>query len=60
MDTNEHELLYKNEVFNVTGCAMAVMNKLGQMMNYLKITGLRLGLIFNFKHAKLEWRRVIL
>ena len=29
------------------------------MMNYLKITGLRLGLILNFKYPKLEWKRVI-
>ena len=29
-------------------------------MNYLKITGLRVGLILNFKHAKLEWKRVVL
>jgi len=32
----------------------------GQMLNYLKITGLQLGLILNFKHAKLEWKRVVL
>jgi len=30
-------------------------HELGQMMNYLKITGLRVGLILNFKYAKLEW-----
>ena len=34
--------------------------EIGQMMNYLKITGLRLGLLLNFKHAKLEWKRVVL
>ncbi|MFP4282818.1 MAG: GxxExxY protein [Opitutales bacterium] len=33
--------------------------EIGQMMNYLKITGLRLGYILNFKQARLEWRRVI-
>src|SRR5271169_5803974 len=27
----------------------------GQMLNYLRITNLRVGLIINFKHAKLEW-----
>jgi len=32
----------------------------GQMLNYLKITGLQLGLILNFKHARLEWKRVVL
>ncbi len=31
----------------------------GQVINYLKITGLRVGLILNFKRAKLEWERLI-
>jgi GxxExxY protein len=34
--------------------------EVAQMMNYLKITGLRLGYIINFKHQRLEWKRVIL
>ena len=33
-------------------------NERGKMLNYLKITGLKVGLIINFKHAKLEWKRV--
>jgi GxxExxY protein len=33
--------------------------EIGQMMNYLKVTGLRLGYILNFKRAKLEWKRVV-
>jgi GxxExxY protein len=32
----------------------------GQMLNYLRITGLKVGLILNFKRAKLEWERIIL
>ncbi|MFD2255049.1 GxxExxY protein [Luteolibacter algae] len=127
MDTNTHELLLKEEVFQVVGCAMEVLNTLGhgllekpyenamavefrqkgipfqqqprfpviyksvnvgeyipdliafdslivdtkviaaignnekaQIINYLKITGLRVGLILNFKHAKLEWQRIVL
>lgn len=127
MDTNEHELFLKNEVFEVVGCAMEVLNELGhgllekpyenalvvefelkgirfqqqprfdvmykgvlvgeyipdlithdqlvvdtkvndritdhemgQMINYLKITGLKVGLILNFKRAKLEWKRVVM
>jgi len=35
-------------------------NEKAQMINYLKITGLRVGLILNFKHAKLEWERIAL
>lgn len=32
----------------------------GQMLNYLRVTRLKVGLILNFKHAKLEWERIIL
>ena len=32
----------------------------GQMLNYLRITGLKVGLIINFKRSKLEWERVII
>ena len=127
MDANERELLLKEEVFEIVGCAMEVLNELGhgllekpyenalvvefglrgipcaqqprhevlykgvvvgeyvpdlivraqivvdtkvieritthelgQMMNYLKITGHKVGLILNFKRAKLEWKRVVL
>jgi GxxExxY protein len=35
-------------------------HEIGQMLNYLRITGLRVGLLLNFKHVKLEWRRVVL
>ena len=33
---------------------------LGQVINYLKVSGCSLGVILNFKHPKLEWKRVIL
>ncbi len=33
---------------------------MGQMLNYLKITGLKVGLIINFKYSKLEYKRVVL
>ena len=32
----------------------------GRMINYLKITGFKVGVILNFKHAKLEWERIVL
>jgi GxxExxY protein len=32
----------------------------GQMLNYLRITKLRVGLILNFKSPRLEWERVVL
>ena len=127
MDTNSHELILKEEVFAVVGCALEVLRELGhglhekpyenvlvvefgrrgipflqqprfpinykgvnvgeyvpdfithgqvvvdtkvidritshemgQVMNYLKITALRVAVILNCKSAKLEWRRVVL
>ena len=32
----------------------------GQMINYLKITGCKVGVILNFKRRKLEWERIVL
>ena len=32
----------------------------GQMINYLRITGHKVGVILNFKRAKLEWERIVL
>src|SRR6266496_781729 len=32
----------------------------GLMLNYLRITSLRVGAILNFKHARLEWERIAL
>ena len=35
-------------------------SELGQMLNYLRITNLPVGVIINFKNPKVEWRRVVL
>jgi len=32
----------------------------GQVLNYLRITKFRVGVILNFKHPKLQWERLIL
>ena len=32
----------------------------GQILNYLKITGLKVGLVLNFKRSSLEWKRYVL
>lgn len=34
-------------------------HEIGQMINYLKVTGLPVGLILNFKNSKLEFRRIV-
>ena len=127
MDTNSEKLLAKEEVFQVVGCAIEVLNALGHglvekpyenalavefdlrnvpfrqqplfdvlykghkvglfipdliafdavvvdtkvvdritdherglMLNYLRISNLRVGVILNFKRAKLEWERIVL
>src|SRR5881227_3563802 len=127
MDTNNEKLLFKDEVFQIVGCAIEVLNTLGHgivekpyenalvvefglrqilfkqqpvfdvlykdqkvgafihdlivfdsivvdtkvidritdherglILNYLRITKLRVGVILNFKHAKLEWERIVL
>jgi len=127
MDTNKHELRLKEEVFQIVGSALEVLNNLGhgltekpyerslavefglrgipcrlqsrfaviyktinvgdfvpdiiayeqiivevkcidritniergQVINYLKITGLSVGIILNFRHARLEWERIVL
>ena len=70
-----HRVLYKGEVVGeyvpdlVVKKALIVDTKTidritdherGQMLNYLRITGLQVGVILNFKHARLEWERIIL
>jgi PD-(D/E)XK nuclease superfamily len=65
MDTKPHELICKDEVFAVVGRALEVPRELGhglpeKLHNYLRITGLKIGLILNFKNTKLEWKRVVL
>src|SRR6267154_5157100 len=32
----------------------------GQMLNYLRITKKRVGLVLNFKYARLQWERLVL
>ncbi len=35
-------------------------NEIGQMINYLRLARLKVGLIINFRHAKLEWKRIVI
>jgi len=70
-----HRVIYKGEVVGEYVPDLVVQGKLivdtktieritdhdrGQMLNYLRITGLPAGVILNFKHAKLEWERLVL
>ena len=89
MDTNSEKLPLNDDVFQVVGCAIEVLNTIGHGLvekpyenalviefllrkipfkqsrkfsglNYRRITALRLGVILNFKHRKLEWERIVL
>jgi len=33
---------------------------IGQVLNYLRITGLEAGVVLNFKHPTLDWKKVVL
>ncbi len=35
-------------------------HEIGKMLNYLKITERKVGLLLNFKDSKLEWERLVL
>ena len=35
-------------------------NEIAQMLNYLRIAKLEVGLVINFKNSKLEWKRFVL
>jgi GxxExxY protein len=71
----EHRVMYKGEIVGEYVPDLVVQGKLivdtktieritdherGQMLNYLRITGLPAGTILNFKHARLEWERLVL
>jgi len=32
----------------------------GQLLNYLRVTRLQAGVLLNFRHPKLEWKRIVL
>jgi len=70
-----HQVLYKGELVGEYVPDLVVQQKLivdaktidritdherGQMLNYLRITTLPVGTILNFKHARLEWERLVL
>ena len=53
-------ILYGKIVVDAKTIDRITDNELGQMLNYLRITRLPLGLIINFRHARLEYKRVLL
>jgi GxxExxY protein len=70
-----YDVLYKNHkigllvpdliVFQTVVLDTKVIDKIidherGLILNYLRITGLRVGVMLNFKHRKSEWARIAL
>jgi GxxExxY protein len=70
-----HQVLYKGELVGEYIPDLVVQHQLivdtktidritdherGQMLNYPRITMLPVGIILNFKHARLEWERLVL
>src|SRR5436190_21807300 len=70
-----HRVLYKGELVGEYVPDLVVQRKLivdaktidritdherGQTLNYLRITTLPVGIILNFKHARLAWERLLL
>jgi GxxExxY protein len=53
--------LIVNESIIVDAKVVTAFNEshISQMIGYLNITGLEVGLLLNFKEAKLDWRRVV-
>ena len=39
-------------------CERLVREHQAQLFNYLKVSGLSIGLLVNFQHRKLEWKRL--
>lgn len=55
------DLVVNSSIIIDTKCVDRITeHDLGQMLNYLRITRLSVGLIINFKFSRLEWQRVAL
>jgi GxxExxY protein len=53
-------IVYDKVVVDIKVIDAITDHELGQMLNYLRITGLPVGLILNFRRARLESKRVVL
>jgi GxxExxY protein len=54
------DLMVANTLIVELKCVDCLANEhLAQCINYLKISGKRVGLLLNFQHPKLEWKRVV-
>jgi GxxExxY protein len=53
-------IVFDNFIVEIKTIDRITQHEKGQVLNYLKVTNLKVGLILNFKHAKLEWQRIVL
>lgn len=54
------DLIVADAVIVDTKCVSAFDDvHIAQIIGYLSITGLRLGLLINFKQARLQWKRIV-
>jgi len=55
------DLLVERQLIVELKCVECFSNEhLAQCLNYLRASGLRLALLINFQHPKMEWKRIIL
>jgi len=61
--TNEHEadqICFEQIVVELKAADRLTTREEAQLLNYLKATGLRVGLLINFgSGGKLEWKRLV-
>ena len=53
-------IVYDQVIVETKTIARITEYERGQVLNYLRVTGLRVGLILNFSRPKLEWERLVL
>lgn len=55
------DLVVENKVIVEAKTVESIIDEhIGQLINYLRISRIKVGLIINFKHPKLQWERIIL
>lgn len=54
-------VVYENIILEIKAIKQLGANEEAQLLNYLKVTGFRLGLLITFDSAsKMEWKRIVL
>ncbi len=52
-------ICYNEIIIELKAASELTPSHIGQVLNYLKATGCRLGLLINFGQSSLEWKRII-